>query len=124
MKTTKTTTTIVEGASSGRPADNQPSVASSAVSAPASSDVTPLASRIFGTWNIAVGIVRLFASYHMHEPAWYQMQMITNIVGLVHFSLEAFVYKTAKPSGPWFAPTTVASIGLIWSLAQYSHYVR
>ena len=86
--------------------------------------VTPLSSRTFGTWNIAVGIVRLFAAYHIHEKSWYQMQMITNIVGLVHFGLEAAVYKTARPSGPFFAPTVVAAIGLTWSIAQYGFYVR
>ena len=88
------------------------------------SAATPLSSRTFGTWTIAVGIVRLFAAYHINEPAWYQLQALTNVVGLVHFSLEAFVYKTTRPSGPWLAPVTVALIGLAWSVAQYGYYVR
>jgi hypothetical protein len=72
---------------------------------------------------MAVGIARVFAAYHIHEPAWYQMQMITNIIGLAHFGLEAFVYKTARVSGPFFAPVIVATIGLAWSIAQYDFYV-
>ena len=117
----RTTTTVTESPT----ADRRPSVTSIATAEPPkNSFVTPLSSRTFGTWNIAVGIVRLFAAYHIHEEAWYQMQMITNVIGLVHFTLEAFVYKTARPSGPWFAPTIVAAIGLGWSVAQYSHYVR
>jgi hypothetical protein len=88
------------------------------------SPATPLSSRTFGTWNAAVGIVRIFAAYHINEPAWYQMQMITNIVGLIHFSLEAFVYKTSPPSGPWLAPVLVSSFGLIWSVLQYGFYVK
>ena len=71
-----------------------------------------------------MGIVRLFAAYHAHEKSWYQMQMITNIIGLVHFGLEVFVYKTARPSGPFFAPVIVAAIGLSWSIAQYNFYVQ
>jgi hypothetical protein len=72
---------------------------------------------------MAVGIARVFAAYHINEPAWYQMQMITNIIGLAHFGLEAFVYKTARVSGPFFAPVIVATIGLAWSIAQYDFYV-
>lgn len=96
----------------------------------ASSDVastspaTPLSSRTFGTWTLAVGIVRIFAAYHINEASWYQMQMLTNVVGLFHFGMEAFVYKTSHPSGPWLAPVLVASIGEVWSIAQYSYYVR
>ncbi|KEF58963.1 uncharacterized protein A1O9_03806 [Exophiala aquamarina CBS 119918] len=88
------------------------------------SPATPLSSRTFGTWTAAVGIVRIFAAYHINEPAWYQLQMLTNVVGLVHFGLEAFVYKTSPPSGPWLAPVCVALIGEIWSIAQYNFYVR
>ncbi|KIX93507.1 uncharacterized protein Z520_10685 [Fonsecaea multimorphosa CBS 102226] len=89
-----------------------------------SSPATPLSSRTFGTWTLAVGIVRLFAAYHINEAPWFQLQMLTNVVGLVHFGLEAFVYKTCSPSGPWLAPVSVALIGLVWSTAQYSFYVR
>jgi len=88
------------------------------------SPATPLSSRTFGTWTAAVGIVRLFAAYHINEPAWYQLQALTNLVGLIHFSLEAFVYKTSRPSGPWLAPVSVALIGLAWSFAQYDFYVK
>ncbi|RMZ84887.1 hypothetical protein DV738_g130, partial [Chaetothyriales sp. CBS 135597] len=123
MTTRTTTTTIIEDRSEGNAqADRRPSVVSLAAGGP--DNVTPLSARTFATWNIAVGIVRLFAAYHIHESAWYQMQMITNIIGLVHFGAEAFVFKTATPSGPWLAPVTVASIGLVWSLAQYNFYVR
>lgn len=88
------------------------------------SPATPLSSRTFGTWTLAVGIVRIFAAYHINEASWYQMQMLTNVIGLFHFGLEAFVYKTSSPSGPWLAPVTVATIGEIWSIAQYNYYVR
>jgi hypothetical protein len=103
-------------------------IASKTKSAPSdvavTSPATPLSSRTFGTWTLAVGIVRIFAAYHINEASWYQMQMLTNVVGLIHFGLEAFVYKTSRPSGPWLAPVSVALIGEIWSIAQYSFYVR
>ncbi|RMZ92749.1 hypothetical protein DV736_g47, partial [Chaetothyriales sp. CBS 134916] len=121
MTTRTTTTTIIEDTLDSA-ADRRPSVMSLAVGGP--DNVTPLSARTFATWNMAVGIARLYAAYHIHEPAWYQMQMITNIIGLFHFGMEAFVFKTATPSGPWLAPVTVALIGLAWSVGQYSFYVR
>ena len=121
-KITTTETSFIEVPEPARE-HRRPSVVSIAIAEP-ESPVTPLSSRTFGTWNIAVGIVRLFAAYHIHEQSWYHMQMITNIIGLAHFGLEAAVYKTARPSGPFFAPTVVAAIGLTWSIAQYSFYVR
>jgi hypothetical protein len=66
----------------------------------------------------------MFAAYHINEPAWYQLQTLTYLVAFTHFSLEAFVYKTARPSGPWLAPISVALIGLSWSIAQYGFYVK
>jgi Erg28 like protein len=121
-KSTTTETHFVERPEAAREA-RRPSVMSIAV-AGHNSPVTPLSSRTFATWNVAVGIVRVFAAYHIHEESWYQMQMITNIIGLAHFGMEAAVFKTAYPSGPFLAPTVVASIGLAWSIAQYSFYVR
>lgn len=121
-KTTKTTTVVSESTSA--PADSRPTVTSLATAESHTSPATPLSSRTFGTWTIAVGIVRIFAAYHIDEPAWYQMQMITNLIGLFHFSTEAFLYKTARPSGPWFAPVTIALIGTGWSMAQYGYYVQ
>jgi hypothetical protein len=91
---------------------------------PATSPVTHLQARTFATWNIAVGLVRIFAAYHIHEPAWMHMQMLTCVIGLFHFGMEAFVYKTARPSGPWLAPVLVAAINLSWSIAQYGFYIR
>jgi len=73
---------------------------------------------------MAVGILRLYAAYNIHDKAWYQMSMWTYVVGLTHYFLEAFVFKTSRPSGPWLAPTIVASVGLLWSVAQYGHYVK
>ena len=121
-KTTKITTVVSE--STAPPASSRPTVSSKATAESHTSPATPLSSRTFGTWTIAVGIVRIFAAYHIDEPAWYQMQLITNLIGIFHFGTEAFVYKTARPSGPWFAPIAVALIGTVWSLAQYGYYVK
>jgi hypothetical protein len=122
-KTTSQTTTIEEDFFSTPQPDRRPSVASIAVHEDRS-PVTDLSSRTFATWNMAVGLLRIHAAYHVHERDWYHMQMLTNVVGLVHFGAEAFYWRTARPSGPWLAPTVVAMIGMSWSLLQYGHYVK
>ena len=121
-KTTKITTTIEESTAS--PAVQRPFVSSSAYAASHPSPVTPLASRLWGTWCMSVGIVRIYAAYNFGDKAWYQMSMLTNVVGITHYMLEAFVYKTSRPQGPWLAPTSVALTGLVWHIAQYGYYVK
>lgn len=73
---------------------------------------------------MAVGIARVIAAYHLTERSWYTMSVLTNIIGLVHFGLEAFVYKTAKPSGPWLAPVGTAVVGLFWHIAMAGYYIK
>ena len=121
-KTTNITTTVIQETSP--PAGRRPSVTTSAYSEAHPSPVTPLASRMWGTWCMAVGIARLYAAYNLHDKAWYQLALWINIVGLTHYLLEAFVFETSGPSGPWLAPVSVASIGIIWQVVQYSYYVR
>lgn len=100
------------------------SVTSIASATPPESAVTELSARTFGTWNIAVGVARILAAYHLNERSWYLMSIYTNVIGLLHFGMEAFVYKTAKPQGPWLAPVSVAVIGLGWHLLQFDNYVK
>jgi len=123
LKTTFITHTIEEDDVTP-PEGRRASVTSTATATQSRSPVTPLSARTFGTWNIAVGIARVYAAYHLNEQSWYQMSMWTNIIGLVHFGTEAFVYKTAKPRGPWLAPIIPAGVGLIWHILQMKNYVK
>lgn len=120
-KTTKTTTTVVESTDA---VNMKPSKTARATAENTQSPATPLSSRTFGTWTIVVGIVRMYAAYRLEDPAWYQLQMWVTAIALLHFSLEAFVFKTCQPKGPWLAPTIPATVCLIWSGLQYNHYVR
>jgi len=121
-KTTKTTTTVSEPTSA--PAASRPIVQESSTAESHSSPVTPLSARTFGTWTFLVGIVRIYAAYHIDEKPWYQLAIWTYLVGFAHFMSEAFVFKTARPQGPWLAPTAVAVTSLVWLIAQYESYVK
>jgi len=123
FKTTAITRTFEED-NTTPPEGRRPSVASIVSAERPSSPVTDLSARTFGTWNFAVGVARVIAAYHMNERSWYMMSLYTNAIGLVHFGSEAFVYKTAKPQGPWLAPVSVATIGLVWHMLQMDNYVK
>lgn len=123
VKTTNITRAVVEDTTTPPPGSQRPSVTAIAT-AESTSPVTPLSARTFGTYNLAVGIVRLYAAYHLTEKSWYQMSIWTNVVGMAHFGLEALVYKTAQPQGPWLAPVLTALVGLVWHVVQMDHYVK
>lgn len=93
-------------------------------SAAATSPVTPLSARTFGTWTFMAGIVRLYAAYHINEAAWYQVAFWTYLIAFGHFMSEMAVYQTAKWRGPWLASATVATSSLIWMALQYGYYVQ
>ena len=121
-KLIKTTTTVLE--TTAPPAASRPTIQDSATAESHVSPVTPLSARTFGTWTFLVGIVRIYAAYHVDEKPWYQLAMWSYVVALFHFTSEAFVFRSARPQGPWLAPVGVAVLSLIWLIAQYGSYSR
>lgn len=87
------------------------------------SPVTRLQARTFATWNIAVGIVRCVAAYNLHDRACYVLSLLTNVVGLMHFVPEVFVFGTARLGGPVLAPMVVALVGVVWHAMVWQSYV-
>jgi hypothetical protein len=94
-----------------------------AYSRAASTDLTPLSSRTFGTWNLLSTIVRLYAAYHINEQTVYTLALWTYIVALAHFSLEWLVFGTAGGKGMLAAEVTpvAAIVAMLW---QWDQYVR
>lgn len=95
--------------------------------------VTPLASRLFGVWNLTSGALRVVCAYNMSNAAcvlpgymrlhasegsryplspsrlFFTCQMTFAIV-LLHLLLEIFIYKTTSLSAPGvLSPILVAS---------------
>ena len=87
------------------------------------SSVTPLSARTFGTWTILAAIIRVFAAYHISDPAWYQLCLLTYAVGIGHFMAEWLIFKTMIWGLPLVSTLAVAGTNLIWMLAQWDSYV-
>lgn len=87
------------------------------------SQVTPLSARTFGTWTFLTSIVRLYAAYHVHERAWFDLGMWTFVVAGAHFFAEWRVYGTTRLGLPLAGPLVVSSVSLVWMAMQRGWYV-
>jgi hypothetical protein len=86
--------------------------------------VTPLAARLFGTWTLITGIVRIYTAYDVHSPALYQLGVLTHALAAAHFTSELLVFRTLRLTGPQFFPLFAGYGGTIWMIMSYSQYVR
>ena len=85
--------------------------------------VTPLAARLFGTWTMLAGFIRMYTAHDVGNRALYQLSLITHLLAAGHFVSELLVYKTLRLTGPQMFPLVAGIGGSIWMTLQYSHYV-
>ena len=85
--------------------------------------VTPLAARLFGTWTLITGIVRIYAAYDVHSRALYQLGILTHALAAAHFTSELLAFRTLRLTGPQIFPFFAGYGGAIWMIMSYSHYV-
>ena len=85
--------------------------------------VSPLMSRMMGTWTTTSAMIRIYAAYNINNPAVYQLCMISFMIALISFGLEVFVYKTAPLSSPGVYPAIImSSIMFAWMYSSYDFY--
>lgn len=102
----------------------KPASATGKDSEKARDQVTPLAARLFGTYTIMAGMIRIYASYRLEDPSLYQMAIWTHVIAAVHFTSEMLVFRTIRFSGEQGFPFAAAYGGSLWMLMQWSHYVQ
>lgn len=90
----------------------------------ATDQLTPLASRLFGTWTVITAIVRCYAAYHLHIGPVYNIAIWTYVVALGHFASELFWFKSMNFGLPHVFPFTLATCGIIWMNLVRDHYVE
>ena len=71
--------------------------------------VTPLMARMMGTWTLTSGLIRIYASFYLHERVAYELCLWTFILAFASFSSEVFYYKTAPLSSPGVWPAMIIS---------------
>lgn len=90
----------------------------------AADQLTPLASRLFGTWTLITSVVRLYAAYNLHYGPVYDMAVWTYVVALGHFASELFIFKSMTFGVPQMFPFTLATVALIWMPTVRDSYVQ
>ncbi|KAI9671067.1 MAG: ergosterol biosynthesis protein [Alyxoria varia] len=85
--------------------------------------VTTLSARTFGTWTALTAIVRLFAAFHITEPAWYQLAFLTYVVAALHFVSEWVVFRSANLGAGLTGPLIVSSATMTWMWWVWQDYV-
>lgn len=88
------------------------------------SPVTPLSAHLFGTWTALSAIVRLYAAYHVHDKAVYEIALWSFGVAWLHFVTEWTVFGSTSWALPLAFPVGVSTTSLIWMWMQYDHYVK
>ena len=74
--------------------------------------VTPLMSRMMGTWTLTSALIRVYTAYHIDNPVVYQLCLWSFVIAFTSFFLEVFVYKTAPLSSPGVFPAMILSCKL------------
>lgn len=90
----------------------------------ATSPVTPLSARTFGTWTALSSIVRLYGAYHISNPAVYEMVLWTYGIAFAHFASEWMVFGTARWGKGLAGPVVVSTVSLGWMVGQWGWYVK
>ncbi|CAK7268043.1 ergosterol biosynthesis protein [Sporothrix epigloea] len=90
----------------------------------AQDQVTPLAARLFGSWTMLAGFIRMYAAHDVNNRALYELALITHVVAAAHFISELMLFQTLRLTGPQLFPLLVGTGGSIWMALQYTHYVQ
>lgn len=83
-----------------------------------------LSARTFGTWTALSSIVRLYAAYHIHEAAVYELALWTFGLAFAHFGSEWLVFGTARWGRGLAGPVFVSTVTGSWMWAQWGNYVQ
>jgi len=90
----------------------------------APSPATGLSSRTFGTWTLLASALRLFASYNISDPQWYQLAFLSYIIAWGHFVSEWLVFKSTSFGRGLAGPLIVSTGTLVWMATQWDYYVK
>ena len=89
------------------------------VHANSSTQINPLASRIFGTWTFLSAVIRIYAAYNISSPQMYQIAIFAYSAAWVHFMSEWLIFGSAKLGRGLVGPLCISIGNLMWMLGQY-----
>jgi hypothetical protein len=90
----------------------------------ASSPVTPLSGRTFGTWTFLSCIIRFYAAYNISNPQIYQIAFWSYAIAFAHFNSEWLVFRTTSWGKGLAGPVFVSTATLLWMWSQWDFYTN
>lgn len=69
-------------------------------------------------------MVRLYGAYHITDPQVYELCIWTYAIAWAHFMSEWWIFGSARWGRGLAGPVIIASVSLVWMLAQWDAYVR
>jgi len=88
------------------------------------SPVTALSARTFGTWTAITSVIRLYAAYHIHDQAVYELAFWSFGVAWAHFMSEWLIFKTTSWGSGLAGPVIVSTSSLVWMWSRWDYYVK
>ncbi|GHJ84294.1 hypothetical protein NliqN6_0696 [Naganishia liquefaciens] len=85
--------------------------------------VTPLTSRLFGTWTLLASAVRLYTAYHITDQGFYDITLFTYALAFTHFFSELLIFRSASLGPGVLSPLIVASVSTYWAYTQRAYYI-
>ncbi|KAL1923439.1 uncharacterized protein VTP21DRAFT_8419 [Calcarisporiella thermophila] len=88
-----------------------------------SGKITPLVSRLFGTWTVMSAVVRVYCAYNIRNKPIYDVTIWSYAIALFHFTSEMFVFRSAQLNRATMWPCIIASSLLSWMVYEYENYL-
>ncbi|RXK42535.1 hypothetical protein M231_00089 [Tremella mesenterica] len=86
-------------------------------------EMTPLASRLFGTWTLLAAAIRFRAAYDISSPAMYDLVMAKFAIASIHFWSEMLIFGSVKLNRASIGPLVIGTGSLVWCLTQRNYYL-
>lgn len=84
-----------------------------------SDQVNALIGRMFGTWTMLSGVVRLMCALFIDNRPVYDLTFFTFIMVWLHFLSEIIIFETTEPSIGVISPMVISGISMILMIIGY-----
>ncbi|KXS11494.1 ergosterol biosynthesis protein Erg28 [Gonapodya prolifera JEL478] len=86
--------------------------------------VSPLASRLMGTWNFTSAVIRVYGAYYITSKPIYEVTMASFLIAFGSFLSEILIGTASVRSFGAVSPLFVSSISFLWMYVEYGNYIK
>ncbi|XP_030855385.1 probable ergosterol biosynthetic protein 28 [Strongylocentrotus purpuratus] len=81
--------------------------------------VNAVLGRLFGTWTLLAGAVRMMCSYDIRNRAVYDLTLFSFILAFLHFATEYLLFQTVELSFGVVSPLVISGVSIVMMLQGY-----